>query len=123
MYEIGAAQCFKDHIRTYILDEASFMGSSSGALVAMAMALDLNLHTLFFNIRNMTLRHSSKRLFGSYCGMQDLMKELLEEMIPEELDLESGRLQISLTRFPQMSLHRVNSFHTKQVRQFFKLNL
>lgn len=42
-YEIGAAKCFKDYINPSILNTSSYVGSGTGALIATAMALDLNL--------------------------------------------------------------------------------
>ena len=62
-YEIGAAKCFTEYINKSILDTASYVGSATGALIATAMALDLDLDILKTALNDMSLI-TSKRIIG-----------------------------------------------------------
>ena len=113
MYEIGAAQCIREHISNHILDDAIFMGSGTGALIAMAMAKDLHLCKLFDRFKVMSSQIGLRRLFGSIAIMTVLMRDFLEEYTPQDLSYIHDHLVIPLTTFPCMKPVRISKYKSR----------
>ena len=112
-YEIGAAKCFTEYINKSILDTSSYVGSATGALIATAMALDLDLDILKTALNDMSLI-TSKRIIGSFSIRSKLMKDFLYNYIPDEVNLLPNQLCILITSFPDMKSHIRQQFSSKK---------
>lgn len=112
-YELGVAQTLRDHVKQHILDECVFLGASSGALVAAAMALDLDLQYTK-NVMKERALAASKRLFGPISGMSRVLKNSLQEILPRSVSGLSDRLRISLTDAFTLEPVTSNRFESKE---------
>lgn len=114
-YELGAAQCLRDHIRSYILDESVFTGVGMGGLVAAAMVLDLDLKNVSKVVQEAFDKVDQSKVFGLIGSQSDAVYECLETLIPDNLseEIAKKRLQLCLTKLPLLSKHTQSGFTSK----------
>jgi hypothetical protein len=112
-YEIGAAKCFKDYINPTVLNASTFVGSSTGAVIATAMALDLDLDTLQKALCEISMA-SNRRIFGSFSVRSRLIREFLNDYIPEDFSLLPNQLCILVTSLPSMKAYMKKRFMSKE---------
>ena len=112
-YEIGAAKCFKEYINPSVLNTSSYVGSSTGAVIATAMALDLDLDVLQKALVEISMA-TTRRIFGSFSVRSKLMREFLNDYIPMDFTLLPNQLCILVTSLPSMKAYMKKRFSSKE---------
>jgi hypothetical protein len=114
MYEIGVAQCFKEHLRPSVLENSAFTGSSTGALVATGLALDLKLNDLYIFLRRMAGWVPFYRTFGLFSVASHFMGHILDEWLPDEVNIPRGRLQVPVQHVATGNIEVRAEFYSKE---------
>lgn len=112
-YELGAASCLKELIKPWLLKDMMFLGSSSGALVAACLALNIEIDSVLNTLIDAAVV-SSQRLLGPVCSMHEAFQLALEKHIPDDITPAQSRLFVSLTHVPSFSNTIVGKFTDRQ---------
>jgi hypothetical protein len=115
-FDLGVAQCMRDLIKSKILDDACYTGSSTGSIVAVAMALNLDLFAIKEALKQVAI-DNSESVFGPFNGLSRPMRRVLNKHIWKDIEYGKDRLTIQLTRINILSLSQVSksSFDSKKV--------
>lgn len=98
-YHLGVCEGLKTRMN---FDKMTFLGASSGAIVAAAMACGVDTREgLMLGIQ--LAKQADRRLFGPFGKMSYFVHKGLDEVLPlDACEKVKGRLRISVTRFPKL---------------------
>lgn len=114
-YEIGVAKALTECVSPSVLKDCAFVGASTGSLVAVALALEIDIDFLEATMIK-SISSMAKDFLGPFGRMDSLWREILEKMIPEEFDhLLAERLFLSLSEFPSSKVMFRSGFKDKQI--------
>lgn len=115
IYHVGVASCFKKYA-PHVYQE-KIAGASAGALVACALIADCSLGdctTFTLNLALECRKHFLGPFSPNFHLVQDL-KKTLEEFLPDDAhERASGKLHVSLTRFPDFENVLVSKFNSRE---------
>ena len=116
VYQVGAVTAlwkFAPHLL-----ESNILGSSSGAMLAIALAADLSTEDIVRSILHIANKVSEK-VMGPITPAFDLtavFRDIYEEILPEDIAQKtSGRLHISMTKLPECSNMLINTLQTARM--------
>ncbi|KAI8929589.1 acyl transferase/acyl hydrolase/lysophospholipase [Entophlyctis helioformis] len=112
-YELGVARCLKEYIKPHLMDECLFLGASTGALVATALALDMDLMRLKDALKDVSMV-TSTRLLGPFSVMSEMLRGMIEALLPSDVSMAQSRLCISLTEFPSMTNRIASHYDSRE---------
>ena len=113
MYELGVAQCFQEHLRPSVLENSAFTGYSTGVLVATGLALDLKLTDIYLYLRRMAAWVPFYRTFGLFSVTSHFMEHILNEWLPDEVNIPKGRLQVPIRHVASGNTEIRTEFYSK----------
>ena len=115
VYQVGAVAALRT-FAPHLLD-SNILGSSSGAMLGIALAADLSSEDIVRSILNIANKVSEKVL-GPITPAFDLtavFRKAYEEILPEDIAQKaSGRLHISMTKLPECSNMLINYFTNRE---------
>ncbi|KAG5668191.1 hypothetical protein PVAND_016141 [Polypedilum vanderplanki] len=115
IYHVGVGVCFKQYASHLLIQKIA--GVSAGAIVAVALLLDLPLDDLvkeFFEIASNARSHPLGPFAPSF-NIQEKLLNGFEQRLPEDAHLKlSGRLHISLTRIFDRKNVIVSQFESRE---------
>ncbi|KAJ3272220.1 hypothetical protein HDV01_005874 [Terramyces sp. JEL0728] len=111
-YELGVAQCLKDTIKPEVLRKAKFLGSSTGSIIALSLALDLDLELIRESLMEL-VQESSGNLLSPFVAISNIIRPLLEKVVRSSIDLCQERLFVSLTELPSGKNVLVSEFSSR----------
>ncbi|KAJ3253638.1 hypothetical protein HK103_000426 [Boothiomyces macroporosus] len=113
-YELGVAQCLCDTIKPDILRKAKFLGSSTGSIIALCLALNLDLEMLREKLMEL-VQESSANLLSPFVAISNIIRPLLEKLVHRNIDMCRDRLFISLTELPSGKNVLLSQFSSRTV--------
>lgn len=118
IYELGAAKCLIENIKPEYIDQAHFLGTGTGSIIAALMACQADIDKFTLKILDLATK-SAELLFGHVNIVKEVEK-MLDESIENNMAVCEERLSItthsfSLTSFPFLSLQTKNKFESKNV--------
>jgi hypothetical protein len=114
-YELGVASALSQLMSPEILREAIFLGSSTGSVVALALALQLDLEKVREALQQ--LYENQNRLF-QYNSTSGVLGTVLKQIVPTDVSKVHDRLFISLSKDSNFQPVFAQEFNSKQVRQY-----
>jgi len=114
VYHVGVSACLKTYA-PHLLDN-KILGSSAGAMAAVALICDLPLSDMARNVVSLASNASEKVLgpFSPSFNLHGALKEGWESLLPDDIAQKaSGRLHISMTRLSDRSNLLISEFYSK----------
>lgn len=114
-YHLGVGLALQHSVKSTILSNSSFIGTSTSSVVAALLALDIPLEILKESLIDAICK-IAKQLFGPISQMSRFWESQLEALIPLDISkIKAKKLYIALSKFPKMSSHIESTFDSKQV--------
>ena len=115
VYQVGAIAALRE-LAPHLLGGA-ILGSSSGALLGVAIIADLPTEKIVSTMLRIS-REVTERVLGPVTPAFDLtavFREVYEDMLPQDIAHKaSGRLHVSMTKLPEFSNLMISYFTNKQ---------
>lgn len=114
IYHVGVSACLKTYAPHLL--ENKILGSSAGAMAAVALICELPLEDMARNVVKLA-NNASENILGPFSPSFNLhgsLKEGWERLLPDDIAKKaSGRLYISMTRISDRSNLLVSEFYSK----------
>jgi len=114
IYHVGVSACLKTYAPHLL--ENKILGSSAGAMAAVALICELPLEEMARNVIKLANNASEKVLgpFSPSFNLHGTLKEGWEKLLPDDIaEKASGRLHISMTRICDRSNLLISEFYSK----------
>eukprot|EP00092_Neocalanus_flemingeri_P041707 GFUD01045428.1.p1 GENE.GFUD01045428.1~~GFUD01045428.1.p1 ORF type:complete len:371 (-),score=64.19 GFUD01045428.1:84-1196(-) len=114
IYHVGVSACLKTYAPQLL--ENKILGSSAGAMAAVALICDLSLEDMARSVVTLA-NNASEKVLGPFSPSFDLhgvLKEGWDRLLPDDVAQKaSGRLHISMTKLSDRSNLLVSEFFSK----------
>jgi DNA-binding transcriptional regulator YhcF (GntR family) len=111
-YELGVASALSQLIKPEILRDAVYLGSSTGSVVALALALQLDMERVKEALTQLYEKQNRLFQFSSTSGVLDTV---LKQLVPTDVSMARDRLLISLSKDSNFQHVFAQLFDSKQV--------
>ena len=113
-YELGAAQCIQDSFRKEVLSQYSFIGSQTGVVPAIVLALNLDSENILNDFAEAAVCHGESFFKGATSQLSSVLEPILEKHVPKDISQLGSRLKIVCSEFPSGKERIVSQFKDRE---------